>query len=430
MINNFYQRIKNKILKLPLTVWVLLGFLLTFYLFFIVPVFFDPLQKMRFIEYILVLSPIGHDFNVLVSASSTWLHSGALPATLYPPVILMFFVPFTFLNEGAGYRAIVLLILFCYVLTTLILPRRINGSKGLSALGMLVFISGLVSYGLQFELERGQWNLIAFTFCLTAIYIFHHHPDRRWLAYLLFTISIQLKLYPAIFVFAMIEDWSDWRNNIKRFVGLGLVNVAALFMFGLGPILSMFGSQGNIEAAHVGRNFNLSISSFILNLLSLSFLPHRRIILWLQANSWLPQSFLFALFAVCFLIILRQAYKHNSKGLNPSVFLACTIGACLIPSISFDYKLSFFPASVMLLLPVFRSFEKGRQGFSIIFLTLLFSIAYSSMLYSYANKPEIFQYDLPALFVLLGICILLAFVRSDEIAEPLENAPEAGAVGQ
>ena len=41
MTDNFYQRIKEYLLKSPLMTWVLLGFSITFILFFIVPVFFD-----------------------------------------------------------------------------------------------------------------------------------------------------------------------------------------------------------------------------------------------------------------------------------------------------------------------------------------------------------------------------------------------------
>lgn len=424
MINSFYQRTKDQLLKLPLLTWVLLGFFVTFLAFFIVPVFFDPSNSMQFTPYILALSPIGHDFRVIESASYDWIHTGAIPSTLYPPLTLTFFLPFTLLNFGAGYKAIVMIILICYVLIALILPQWINDSKGISAPAMLIFVTGLVSYGLQFELERGQWNIIAFAFCLVAIYIFHHHPKRRWLAYLFFTISVQLKLYPAIFVFALIEDWSDWKNNIKRLAGLGLVNILALFIFGFASILQTFGSQGDIEASHVGRPFNLSISSFVLHILSLGFLPHKRIILWLQANTWLPQLLLLVFFVICFVIILRQVYKNNSKGVDPHLFLACTIGACIIPAISFDYKLPALAASMMLLIPILEAYERGERKLSIIFWIILFSIAYSSLLYSYVDKPEILQYNLPALLVLLTLCTISACVKPGVRPEAVADAPE------
>jgi len=280
---------------------------------------------------------------------------------------------------------------------------------------MLIFITGLVSYGLQLELERGQENVLAFTFCLTAIFLFHYSPRQRWLAYLLFSISVQLKLYPAIFVFTLIDNWRDWKNNIKRFAGLGTVNIAILFIFGLGPVLSMLHNMTYVETTYSKQPYNLSISAFVSRILSLDFLPqNQQILLWLQANSWLLQFFFLAFFVVCFAIILRQAYKKNAKGLNPFIFLACTIGACIIPGISFDYKLSLLPASVMLFIPVLQAYEHDENKLSVIVLTFLFSTAYSSMLYSYVNKPKILQYNFPALLVLLIICTIISYATTGE----------------
>jgi len=309
------------------------------------------------------------------------------------------------------------------------MPQRISKQKGISVFVMLIFITGLVSYGLQLELERGQWNVLAFTFSLIAIYIFHDHPRRRWLAYLLFSISVQLKLYPAIFVFALIENWWDWKNNIRRFVGLGVVNILALFIFGFGPIMSAAVSMAETPATHVGLPFNLSISSFVFHILSLSFLPHAGFILWLQANNWLPQLFLFVFFVVCFLIILWQAYRKGSKGFNPYVFMACSIGACIIPAISFDYKLAAFPSSIVLLIPALQAFKESGNRFLLILFTLLFSVAYSSTLYPYMYKPEWLQYNLPALFLILTICTILCCARAEksEAASPIsESNPGIG----
>ena len=224
MVNSFRRQIENYILNIPLLAWMILGFLTTFILFFIRPVFFDPSLTMKFYQYILVLTPIGHDFRDIVSSSYAWFRFGIVPSTLYPPLTLIFFVPFTFVSYETGYEILIGIILICYLSTTLIFSRWINQHKETSAFVILIMVTGLISYGFQFELERGQWNLIAFSFSVAAIYLFHRKPKYRWLAYLLFSISVQLKLFPAIFVFTLIEDFSDWKNNIKRIVGLGVIN--------------------------------------------------------------------------------------------------------------------------------------------------------------------------------------------------------------
>ena len=278
---------------------------------------------------------------------------------------------------------------------------------------MLIMVTGLLSYGFQFELERGQWNLIAFSFSVASIYLFHKQPKYRWLAYLLFSISVQLKLFPAIFVFTLIEDFRDWKNNIKRIIGLGVFNILALFIFGLNPVLSTIEFLNKISPG-ASSFFNLSLISFTSFLFSKGGLPQKHIILWLTANEWLPQSLFFALFGFCFLIICFQAYKRNITGFNPYIFLACFIGACIIPSISFDYKLSMLPACIIISMPEILLNEEGKNRPLTILLAFVFSVAYSSMLYSYTNKPKIMQNNFPALMVILIICTILSCIKSNK----------------
>ncbi len=413
MINSFRRQLENYVLNIPLLTWILLGFLTTFFVFFVIPIFLGPSLTMKFNQYILVLTPIGFDFRGIVSYSYTWFRSGVVPLIIYPPLTLIFFVPFTFVHYETGYEILIGIILICYLSTTLIFPRWLNQEKDISAFAMLIMVTGLLSYGFQFELERGQWNLIAFSFSVASIYLFHKQPKYRWLAYLLFSISVQLKLFPAIFVFTLIEDFRDWKNNIKRIIGLGVFNILALFIFGLNPVLSTIEFLNKISPG-ASSFFNLSLISFTSFLFSKGGLPQKHIILWLTANEWLPQSLFFALFGFCFLIICFQAYKRNITGFNPYIFLACFIGACIIPSISFDYKLSMLPACIIISMPEILLNEEGKNRPLTILLAFVFSVAYSSMLYSYTNKPKIMQNNFPALMVILIICTILSCIKSNK----------------
>lgn len=415
MIINLYHRIKNQLLNWPLINWISLGFFITFFTFFIKPIFFHSSLTLQYYKYIVNLSPIGHDFREIVSISSIWYHTGANPPILYPPFTLIFFTPFTFLSFEIGYKILVLIIVLCYILITFTIPQWINKSKEISPFAMLILITGITSYGFQFELERGQWNIIAFAFCLSAIYIFHDRPTYRWLAYLLFTISVQLKLYPAIFVFNFIEDWSDWRNNLKRIVGLGILNILAIFIFGSNPILATIKSIGGITSSysHVGRSLNHSITSFIVFILKSKILPRKQVILWLLQNPWLLQLFFLIFFGLCFLIIILQIYKNNISGFNPHIFLGCSIGACIIPSISFDYKLSILPACIMMSIPSILAYKEGGNRALNILLAFIFSIAYSSTLYSFITKPIIIQNNFPALLLIFIVCIVSSYIKSN-----------------
>ncbi len=412
VINSLRRQIANYLSNLPPLTWILLGFLTTFILFFVRPVFFDPSLAMKFYQYINVLTPIGFDFRGIVAFSSTWFHSGIVPVIVYPPLTLVFFVPFTFISYETGYKIMVGIILICYLLTTLIFPRWLNQEKNISAFAILIVVTGIFSYGFQFELERGQWNLIAFSLCVAAICIFHRKPKYRWFAYLLFSISVQLKLYPAIFVFTLIEDFADWKNNIKRIVGLGLVNILVLFIFGMTPIFKSI-DWLNINSNVSSSYGNLSIASFTSIFFSKRTLPQKRIMLWLIANRWLPQSLFFILLGFCFLLILYQAYKRKATGFNPYIFLACFIGACIIPSISFDYKLSMLPASIAISVPEILLSEESKNRPLTILLAFVFSVAYSSMLYSYADKPGGLQNNFSALLLMLIICTILSCLKSN-----------------
>ncbi len=278
----------------------------------------------------------------------------------------------------------------------------------------LTLVTGLFSYGFQFELKQGQWNLIAFLFSVAAIYLFHQQPKYRWAAYLLFSISVQLKLFPAIFVFTLIDDFTDWKNNAKRIIGLGILNILALFIFGFNPILATIGSLSRTDFFRGSPN-NLSLASFILFFLTIKdLLPRGSLVLWLLRNNWLLQLLFLALFGFCLLSIFFQAHKRKAVGFNPYIFLACIVGACIIPSISYNYKLSMLPASIAISVPEILLNEEGKNRPLIILLAFIFSIAYSSMLYSYINKPEILQNNFPALMLILIICTILSCIKPNK----------------
>lgn len=413
ILKESYYRIRADLLQWPLLNWILLGFFITFFFFFIGPIFLDSSHVMQFKHYVFILHPIATDFRVTVASSSTWLHTGVYVATEWPPFTTIFLAPFTLMGPETGYHILLFVIVSAFIFITLTIPRWINKTRDMSPFAMLIFLTGIVSYGFQFELERGQFNVIAFACCLTAIYLFHNRPRSRWAAYILFSIAVQWKLYPAIFVLALIDDWSDWKNNLKRVLGLGLLNLLLLFILGVHALqdtLAAFARDIDLQKGHA---YNLSVSSFSYYILRLHWLPDKRVFLWLTANPWILQVFLLVLFLLGFLIIVWQAYKSNARGLNPYVCLACTVGACVIPSLSYDYKLSLLPPVVALVFPGILSFKDSVNRPRTIALAFLFSLAYSSTLYSFTNKPPVLQNNLPALFVIM-LCTVLACVTSGE----------------
>ena len=116
--------------NIPLLTWILLGFLTTFFVFFVIPIFLGPSLTMKFNQYILVLTPIGFDFRGIVSYSYTWFRSGVVPLIIYPPLTLIFFVPFTFVHYETGYEILIGIILICYLSTTLNFSSMAKSREG------------------------------------------------------------------------------------------------------------------------------------------------------------------------------------------------------------------------------------------------------------------------------------------------------------
>jgi len=393
------------ILNAPVFLWVLLGFLISFLLFFMGPIFFSS-QVMQFPHYIPALDPIGIDLKQMLSYSDSWFFSKQTPYignNLYPPLASILFTPLLAIKFSFAYKVILLINFLFYIFITLILPLRIRKERQVSSLLIWVFITGLFSYGFQFELERGQFNVIAASFCLLGIWIYHYHNKHRFLAYFLFSISVQLKVFPLIFIIMFINDWQDWKNNLKRLLLIFTVNFALFFV--LGPyvfidFINAIAKQSLNPSIWIG---NHSIRAFVTIMSQIASENGRT---WLNEYSGLVQLILLAFVVVCIFLIMLQAYRTKQNGINSYLLLACTIGALLIPSVSHDYKLSILAAPFAILfssdLSNFseRSVQPFRRLITIVLLFIL-SVTYSLTLFSYTNKPFFLQNNSPPLVVML-----------------------------
>lgn len=411
--------------------WVLLGFSMSYLLFFLRPIFLT-FPVMQFPQYIPVQDPIGIDLKITLSHTETWFVEKLSPYIgdslyLYPPMVSVLFTPLLFINSSWAYKIVTLVTVFCYVMITFVFPLRIGKERQVSSSLLLVFITGLFSYGLQFELERGQSNVFAIFLCFLAIWIYHYHNRYRYLAYILFIISVQLKVYPLIFIVMLISNWQDWRNNIKRLLLLTTTNFALLFVLGS----HVFFDFVTVIKAQIGTpsyvwTGNHSIHSFVKIFSETAYDYGWE---WVNQYLGLVQIALLAVITICILLIVFQTSQQKQKGMNPLLLLACTIGALLIPSISHDYTLSFLAAPVAILFSD-NKFRGRRENpfLHIIFIVLLliFSAAYSSTLFSYRYKPFILQNNFPALITMLFVITILSLVSKpnleEKVSEPIETA--------
>jgi len=388
---------------LPRSFIIPVGFLISYLFFFFYPGFLKyTLVKQCFID-VPAGNPIGMDLNSILFSIKKVLFTPISQLTKYqpyPPFVYVFFTPLTFLDSSIAYGILTIVNFFCYFLITLLLPIRIGKKSSISPLLMLIFITGLFSNGFLFEVERGQFNLIAMSFCLLSIFIFHYYKKHRFWAYILFTISIQLKLYPAIFIFMFIEDWRDWKGNMIRFFSLGVANIGALFILGINRFSGFFKSLVGFSSNTMIHTVNHSIKSFT----RYGFFQ----------NPHSVQIVLLTIVVICFGLILYQAYRQKYAGINPYLLLACTLGALLIPTTSHDYALSYLTAIIAILFTDKKLLNMTADRIKPLFTHLLifFSIAYSSTLFSYSNKPALLRNNFPALMVMLIILTIFSLATN------------------
>jgi len=399
----FREILQHRLYIAPMT-WVLLGFLISYLCFFVRPAFLTS-PKMVFFEYIPPGDSIGVDLQQMLGYSESWFVFKKTPyigANLYPPLTSLIFLPLTRVDFSLAYKIITLTNVGLFIWATWIFPQAAGKARQTPGLIMLMLVTGLFSYGFLFEIERGQFNVIAMSLCLLAIWIFHNHHRYRYLAYFFFTISVQLKVFPFIFIVMLCKNWKDWKNNLIRLLALCGVNFALLFV--LGPrifrqFLKAIGSQIADPGIWVGNHSIRSYVTILFDQLSEEG-PSR-----VSNASGAVQLFLLAVTAGCILLVLRRAYRQNRAGTDTGLLLTCTLAALIIPSVSHDYKLSILagPAAIWLADTLADSKEKKTNIRRVLWRTGLFllSAAYSSTLFSYTNKPNIIGNNFPALFTML-----------------------------
>lgn len=379
----------KKVIRSHPVLWVLAGFLVVFLLFFVFPVFLNWDRDMAFPRYIPSDKEIGDDLRLYLNYSQSRLIEKEYIGN-YPPIPLIVFFPLTYINFTQAYKLLTAINIICFILVTLIIPIAFKKNKKDFSIITLIFITSLFSYGFQFELERGQFNIITLAICFSAIYLFHYKKKYRMLSYILFSLSIQLKLWPGIFIFLFIDNWEDWKNIIKRFFFLLVPNFLALFILGYQTFASF------VDAISVPPYIwegNHSVTSFAVFMKNLSGLEESKIG-FIEIAS-------FSLIGLCILLIIVKSYRDKKEGLNEILLMACTIGACVIPSISHDYKLSIIPAAVVITLNSIIPINAEERKLPLIIFTFFFSIVFSITLFSYVYKPSFLENSFPALIVVL-----------------------------
>ena len=352
----------------------------------------------------------GVDLQVVLGYGRMWLFDGRSPYATdnpFPPLANVLFAPLLLLSQSNAYHVVVTLTFVASVLSIVLLPRVFTTDAWSRSVLWVVLTLSFSSYGLQFEIERGQFNVIAMALCYGAIAVFRCYPRRRLLAYVLFTCAVQLKVYPAIMVVLLCEPGEGLWTVARRWVALAATNVACVFALGGDCAKGFFrglGVQANDPYVWLG---NHSVKAF-------AKMPetYRRQILasghgdistlaWLQTHGASISLLLTALVLLLFAAIIWGARR---KAAQPVLLLAGTLCCLVLPGASQDYKLSILP-------PAMAAFlcwaEPGNSGtFAQRLLVFLGTFVYTGLQASYVTRPMLFMNVFPLLMVLVVICFL------------------------
>jgi hypothetical protein len=363
--------------------------------------FLSANNAMVFDSYLPAGKLIGNDLRITLSHAAI-LFSGQpyypeepMP---YPPLALLLLYPLTAMDAVAAYRVVVALTIGGFLFLTIWLAGRFASRPPLDAPSLFLAGVGLLSYPFQFELERGQWNVIAVTLALGAVWLYHRRPFgwSRAAACLLFVAGTQLKVYPAILAVAFWRRSESFTRNAVILAVLALLNAAAFFVCGLGRFEDFL----RIVIPYAGAPYvwvgNHSIQAFAESV-HISPVPAAVLMMLMLALATV------------------RLLRRDVDGSHPLVLTALMLAMLLIPSTSHDYTLSVLPVVMALLfgwaVSVGEPWSRGAKCAGMVMATFA-SAAYHTAIVPFTAKTRFGPWSMnphPELMALVAIvCLLLA----------------------
>lgn len=384
---------KNK----NLIVVSIFGFIATYLLFYVRFTYFAGTDVMRFPADLFAMKPICADLLLSTSSSLEIVKHMKMQVVpwVYSPLFVLIYAPLGLIDTLYLKWLSSITIIVSVVACCIYFPRQYKRSLFNSPVAIIVFITIFFSYGLRFEIERGQWNTQTFLLVLLGLkFKDSRNLYYKLLGYVLFSIGVHLKLWPLIFTICFIDVEEKILKNVRNLFYLGIFNVLLLFVLGRSFLYEYFHGLG-----HATTNFNVWIANISLSAY------------FIQIESYFHISHSISLFLiVAFLIIYASSIILGMiRGINGSnilILYQTLLGGLLFPSTSFDYKLSVLGIGTCLLFTCYDNiFISSESLFNITIknglkiscnyksLIHLFSLgiiitSYSSLIYSYYYRVD------------------------------------------
>jgi hypothetical protein len=406
------HRIVDLFRQIPPIAWVLAGGLICYLAFYVLPNFFiwDYVKP-----YMLTpADPKANDFTWLMETTrSVILEGHVLQGSFYVPDSFVLFVPFALLNYALSLHLFTIINIGIFIITTFVLPV-LAFSKKHTNFALFFVMTGLISFGMQFELARGQWYSLVYGLLIFSLWLFHRYYDRRWvrwIAYGLFCIAVQMKLTPALFVFLFIKDWRDIRGNLIRIYSLGIVNVLLIFLTGFSNARAFINSI--LAVSKVSGSYcwfgNHSIASLVVLAQAQSFINLS------NANAPLTLAVI-----ICIGLLLYRAFRTKKSlhpnGMDPFLLIGFTLAVLLIPSENNDYTLVALPMvlsiaiNMLLFVPEYRV-----DGIDLLVISFFYTMTLISYDYKAGSLISLTN-CIPLLFILIYLTVIAMRSRNANLA--------------
>jgi hypothetical protein len=308
----------------------IVGYLLSYILTYVRYTYFAGSEIMRFPTDMLAMTPPCNDLYVSSKYAIQTLHAGTIKGVpfVYSPLFVILYSPLSLFNFNTLRWLSFISIIISYSVIGFIFPKFWKGNALTSPIALLILFTGFLSYAMRFELERGQWNVQSLLLCFAGLAL--KDSKNSWIifiSYILFSISVHLKLYPLLFTIGYIIPEDGWKANIKRLVTLGLLNILLLLAMGKTFLREYF-----ITLTHSAGTPSIWISNISLYAYTA------------QVSGYMHVSIdnlklLNDLYIFFFVGTLSIAMYKGIRGDNSIILFLITIGATLFPTVSFDYKI-------------------------------------------------------------------------------------------
>ena len=397
---------------------LLASYVLSYILVYLRYTYFAGATAMRFPIDLLAMSPLANDLYLSAKYAIQTVNAGTIKGVdfVYSPLFVIIYSLFSYIDPTVMRWISTLSILFGFLFLTIILPRKWKCDIWDSPAAILIITSGFLSYGLRFEIERGQWNVQTMLLCFIALAIKDvKYPWVRFLSYVLFTISVHLKVWPLLFIIGYINLNNTIKANVVRLFKICLINFLCLFALGPKFLLEYFSKL--IHSAGTPSVWIANISLYSFGQLAFKFYA---------IDMSVSKLFILIYTLIYFVSIVYALYKRI-PGDNVLIICLCSCGVILFPTVSFDYKVIL----LTICMPLFVAKYKFVSDEKLICLSqdksysikvsfdhliervglLLVLVPYPFTLYSYIYKADwglLFASDTtPTVLMSLGFIILL-----------------------